>query len=208
MATVAQQVSIATRVWGRAIQDTWRELWTILLVNLLFLLANLLVVLGPPATLALFFYANRIAHGESATERDFLGAMRTYWKPAWRWGLLNLAVIGILTIDYFLIERVVANASRSSFFQGLYLTLLTTWLLVQVFTPPFLFEQEQPSVIQALRNTVVFLSRNLVFALVLGLLLVLSLAIGTLLFMLSLAFGAALVAFASNHAVLEALSNR
>lgn len=199
---------MAVKVLGLALRDIWQELWTILIVNLLFLLATILIIPGPPATLALFYYGNRIAHGETATERDFLQALRTYWKPAWRWGMVNFLAIGILTLDYVLIERVVANTNTASFLQGLYLTLLTVWLLVQLFIPPFLLEQEQPKVSQALRNAVMFIHRNLLFVLVLAVLLVLSLAAGTLVFMLSLAFGGALVVFVSNHAVLQDLPNR
>ena len=199
---------MAVKVLGLAFQNVWQELWTILIVNLLFLFATILIIPGPPATLALFFYANRIAHEEPASERDFLRAMRIYWKPAWRWGLLNLLVIGLLTGDYFLIDGLVENPDAAALIQGLYVTLLSTWLLVQLFTPPFLFEQEQPSVLQALRNAVTFIRRNLFFTLALAFLLALSLTLGILAFMLSLAFGGALVAFASNHAVLRDLPDR
>lgn len=197
---------MALKVLGLAFRDTWQELWTILIVNLLFIFANLLVITGPPATLALFFYANRIAHEERATERDFLQAMRTYWKPAWRWGFMNILLIGLLTGDYYLVDNLSDNTRMASFIQGLYLTLLAIWLLLQLFAIPFLFEQTEPQVFQALRNAAVFLKRNLIFAVVFGLLLTLSLIAGTLLFMLTLAFGGAFVAFAGNHAVLRDLA--
>ncbi|HSL28687.1 MAG TPA: DUF624 domain-containing protein [Anaerolineales bacterium] len=199
---------MAVRVLGLAFRDLWQELWTILIVNLLFLFANVLILPGPPATLALFYYGNRIAHGETATERDFLQAIRSYWKPAWRWGLINLLVIGLLTGDYYLIERLIPNPEAAALIRGLYVTLMITWLVIQLFTPPFLFEQEQPSVRQALRNAVVFIRKNLLFSLTLALLLALSLILGILAFMLTLAFGGTLVAFASNHAVLQELTDR
>lgn len=199
---------MAVRVLGLAFRDLWQELWTILIVNLLFLFANVLIIPGPPATLALFYYGNRIAHGETATERDFLQAIRSYWKPAWRWGLINLLVIGLLTGDYYLIERLIPNPEAAALIRGLYVTLMITWLVIQLFTPPFLFEQEQPSVRQALRNAVVFIRKNLLFSLTLALLLALSLILGILAFMLTLAFGGTLVAFASNHAVLQELTDR
>ncbi len=198
---------MAIKILGLAVRDTWQELWTILIVNLLFIFANLLVITGPPATLALFFYANRIAHEERATERDFLQAMRTYWKPAWRWGFTNLLVIGLLTGDYYLVETLTENARVASFVQGLYITLIAGWLLLQLFTLPFLFEQKQPLVFQALRNAAIFLKRNLIFVFVFVLLLLLSLVAGVLAFMLTFAFGGAFVAFASNRAVLKDLPN-
>lgn len=205
---MVQQLKMAVKVLGLAFRDIWQELWTILIVNLLFLLANILIVPGPPATLALFYYSNRIAHGETATERDFLQAIRSYWKPAWRWGLINFLVIGLLTGDYYLIERLIPDPDAAALIRGLYVTLMISWMLIQLFTPPFLFEQEQPSVRQALRNAVVFIRKNLLFSLALAILLALSLTVGILAFMLTLAFGGALVAFASNHAVLQELPDR
>lgn len=205
---MVQQLKMAVKVLGLAFRDIWQELWTILIVNLLFLLANILIVPGPPATLALFYYSNRIAHRETATERDFLQAIRSYWKPAWRWGLINFLVIGLLTGDYYLIERLIPDPDAAALIRGLYVTLMISWMLIQLFTPPFLFEQEQPSVRQALRNAVVFIRKNLLFSLALAILLALSLTVGILAFMLTLAFGGALVAFASNHAVLQELPDR
>jgi uncharacterized membrane protein YesL len=201
-----QQVSMAIKILKLALRDTWQELWTILIVNLLFLVGTALVIPGPPATLALFYYGNRIAHGEIATERDFLHAIRRYWGPAWRWGLLNLFVIGLLTGDYYLVGGLVENTAMAAFIRGLYLALLAGWALLQLITLPFLFEQEQPLVVQALRNALFFIRRNGIFTLALALLLGFSLAAGVLVFLLTFAFGAAFVAFASNYAVLQELA--
>jgi hypothetical protein len=202
-----RQVGAAFRILRLAFRDTWQELWTILVVHLLFLLSIILILPGPPAMLALFFYGNRIAHGETATERDFLYAIRQYWGPAWRWGFINLFVIGLLTGDYYLVGGLTENTEMAAFVQGLYVTLLAGWLVLQLFTLPFLFEQEQPRVVQALRNAVLFIRRNLIFALVLAFLLGLSLAAGVPVFMLTFAFGGAFVAFASNHAILQELGS-
>jgi uncharacterized membrane protein YesL len=197
---------MAFKVLSLAFRDIWQEFWTILIVNLLFLVANILIIPGPPATLALFYYGNKIAHDEPANERDFLQAIRRYWGPAWRWGLLNLLIIGLLTSDYYLVATLTDNVNTAALFQGLYVALLTGWLLLQLFTLPFLFEQKEPLVLQALRNAIVFLRRNLIFVVVLSLLLTLSLMAGMLLFMLTFAFGGAFVAFASNRAVLKDLA--
>jgi hypothetical protein len=204
---VINQMQMALKILGRAFVDVWQELWTILIVQLLFLLGQLLIILGPPVTVALFYYGNRIAHAELATERDFLRAIRQYWKPAWRWGGLNLLVIGVLAGDYFLTGRWSANPDLTSFLQGLYAILLTFWLVLQMFALPFLFEQQQPSVLQALRNATIFIRRNFIFVSSLCLLLVISLALGLLAFMLTFVFGAALIAFTGNHAVLESLES-
>jgi len=201
-------MNAALKILGLSFRDVWQELWTIFIVHLLFLFGNILILPGPPVTLALFFYGNKIAHGETANERDFLEAIRKYWKPAWRWGLINLLMIGVLTGDYYLIGNMAGNSNQAYLIQGFYITLLAGWFLLQLFALPFLFEQKQPSVLQALRNAAVFIRRNLILALALTLLLILSLTAGTLAFMLTFVFGGALIAFASNHAVLEHLADR
>ena len=69
----------ALKILGLSFRDVWQELWTILIVHILFLLGMILIIPAPPAMLALFSYGNRIAHGETANERDFLVAMRQFW---------------------------------------------------------------------------------------------------------------------------------
>ena len=197
----------ALKILGLSFRDVWQELWTILIVHILFLLGMILIIPGPPVTLALFSYGNKIAHGEPADERDFLKAVRQYWKPAWRWGLINLLTIGVLTADYYLMGKMAVHSNQAQIVQGFYLTLLAGWSLLQLFALPFLFEQKQPSVLRALRNGAVFIRRNLMVVLVLTFLMLLSLAAGTLAFMLTFVFGGAWIAFASNHAVLEHLAD-
>jgi hypothetical protein len=200
------QVMMALRILRLALGDMWQELWTILVVQLFFLFAIVLVIPGPPAILAYFYYGNQIAHEEPANERDFLKAIKQYWTPAWRWGFMNILIVGLLTGDYYLIGNLIDNSNTAYFIQGMYITLLVAWFILQLFAIPFLFEQKQPSVMQALRNAAVFIGKNLIFVLTLALLMVLSLFIGVLVFMLTFAFGAAFVAFASNRAVLKDLA--
>jgi uncharacterized membrane protein YesL len=187
-----------------AFQDIWGDLWTMLVCNLLWYLANLLIVPGPPATLALVHYANRLAHGEATDLGDFWKVFRHYWGPAWRWGGVNLAMIAFLLGDIILTGQV-SQEPWVQYMQGLYLALLAGWMVVQFFALPFLFEQETMSVRQALRNGAALIGKNIGFAIALTTLLVLILIAGVLAFMLSFAFGAVLSACVSNHAVLNRL---
>ncbi len=172
--------------------------------NLFWLLANLLVVPGPPATLALVHYTNRLAHGEVADFSDFWEAFRGYWGPAWRWGALDLGIIAFLIGDLYFTSMYFQGLWQQ-YLQGLYLALLVAWLILQFFTLPFLFEQETMSVRQALRNGVTLIGNNLAFTFMLAGLLLLILIAGTITFVLSFAFGAVILACASNRAVLNRL---
>lgn len=187
-----------------SLKDLWDDLFTTAACNLLWLLSVVLVIPGPPATIAIFYYGNRRARGEVADISDFWSALRRYWKPAWRWGIVNLAVVAVLVCDYMLTGRL-SQSSFARFMQSFYLAALWAWILLQFFALPFLIEQETPSVRLALRNGAVMMGRNLEFTLALGVLLTLTLLAGTVLFMLSVAAGSVLVAVAGNRAVLNRL---
>lgn len=186
-------------------RDVWEDVWTVAAVNLIWLISQVLILPGPPATLALFYYGNLVARGEVVELKDFLHAMRQFWGIAWRWGIANYLLVGILIGDYVLTGRL-SQSAAAQFAQGFYLALLGTWFVVQLYTLPFLFEMEKLEVLAALRNGALMLGKNPGFSLALAALLVCILAIGTLLFMLSAAAGGVFLAFVGNHAVRNRLA--
>jgi uncharacterized membrane protein YesL len=186
-------------------RDMWDDVWSVAVCNLLWLLSQLLVLPGPPATLALFYFGNRIARGEVAGAGDFLQGIRRFWGTGWRWGTINYLVLGLLIGDYLLTGRL-SQSAAAQFAQGFYLAVLGIWILLQLYTLPFLFEMDEPNVLAALRNGASMLGRNPGFSLALSVLLIVILGIGTLLFMLSAAAGGVFLAFAGNHAVRNRLA--
>jgi len=185
-------------------QDIWADLWTMLACNLIWLLANVLVIPGPPATFALVYYADRLAHDEVADLGDFWKAFLSYWGPAWRWGIVNLVVIFFLVMDVSLTGQNI-QGGWAPYLQGLYLVLLAVWMILQFFSLPFLFEQEKMSIRQAWRNGMVAISANPGFTLLIISALCLILFTGTILFLLSLMFGAVFAACLSSRSVLNRL---
>lgn len=197
-----------TEAWSvlrAALRDTWDDLFTTAVCNLLWLFFNLVLVTGPPATVALFYYANRLAHGEPTGVGDFLRAVRRYFGVGWRWGLVNGVLLFLLVGDVILTGQL-SQSAGARLAQGFFLAGLLAWLLLQLYTLPFLFEQETPSVRLALRNGAAMLGNNLLFSVALGVWLGGILLLGTLLFMLSLAAGSVFLALVGNHAVLNRLN--
>jgi uncharacterized membrane protein YesL len=197
-------MSTALGIVRDAFRDMWEDLWSTLVCNLAWYVANLLIVPGPPATLALMYYANRLAHGETADWQDFWNAFRHYWGPAWRWGAINLGITVFLLADIVMIGPY-SQQVWGQYLTGLYLALLAGWMVMQVFSLPFLFEQETMSVRRALQNGAALIGKNLGFAFALTGLLLLILIAGVVLFMLSFIFGAVLIACTGNRAVLNRL---
>jgi hypothetical protein len=185
-----------------SLRDTWLDLWSALVCNIVWLFACILIIPGPPTTMALFYYANQSVRGEAIYVTDFFKAIPRFWKTGWRWGLMNLIVLAILAGDIYLTNS--ENLSPAGlFFRSLYFTLAAFWFLSQVFALPFLLEQEKPAVFQALRNSLVMIGKNPIFSLSLLIFLLLILILGVVVFMLSIALGSVYVAFVGNRAVLS-----
>ncbi len=183
----------------------WEDLWTTLVCNWIWQIANLLIIPGPPATMALLYYTNLLAHGETADLRDFWVGFRRYWKTGWKWGLINLGMLFILLGDLTLLRHADGKI-LNQFTAGLYLALLATWLLLQLFSLPFLFEQGSLSLLKAFRNGVYLIGANLTFSIVMSAAVTLLFIVGTAAFMLTFAFGAVLIACASNLTVISCLA--
>jgi len=176
-----------------------------LVVSLLWLLANVLVIPGPPATLTLFYYSSCTAHGEVCDFGDLWREFRRSWGTGWRWGILNIAALLVLVGDVYLTGQLAWSLTTIRYVQGIYFTLAAVWMLVQVYALAFLREQEKTSIRMALRNGAVLLGRNIFFSIVLALIAGLILLAGIPLFMLSAFFGAVFVAGVGCHAVIDRL---
>ncbi len=189
-----------------SLRDTWLDLWTSLVCNVVWLIANMLIIPGPPVTLALFYYTNQVVHEETVNISDFFKAIPHFWSTGWRWGILNLVILFFLIGDLILTSYQ-SQTQGAIFFSGIYITLMLFWILLQIFALPFLLEQEKTSVFQALRNGIVMIGKNPIFSLSFLFFILVTLILGTVAFMLSVAFGGALVAFAGNRAVLNQLES-
>jgi hypothetical protein len=188
-----------------ALRDAVDDLFTTAVTHLIWLILTLSVITAPPAAVALFYVANRKAHGEVTDVGDFFSALRRCFWLAWRWGLANALIIFFLWGDFILTGRL-SQSPTAQLIQGFYLVLLAIWLFLQLYALPFLFEQADPSLRQAWRNAAVMLGRNLGFSLALAAALALVLVVSALFFLIIMAAGALLVALIANHAVLNRLA--
>lgn len=190
------------RIIKQSLQDIWEDIWSVLVINLVWTFCVLTIVPGPPATLALFKYANRRAHGEIVDIKDFFKEFKQFWKPGWRWGAINLFVLVVFVGDILLSNQKNIGASTYLYVQSFYIALLVVWLLLQTHVLAFMIEQEQPGVKNAFLNSSVMLGKNFIFAIAYNLELILTILIGTVLFMFIFAIGGVLLADVGNRAVL------
>lgn len=193
----------ALKVLGSSFRDLWQDLWMSLVCSILWLIANVLVVTGPPATMTLFYYSSRAAHGELTDFGDLWHRFKRSFGVGWRWGIINLLVMAALIGDIALTGQLSWSQSTIRYAQGLYVALILVWTQVQLYALAFLQVQEEPRVRTAWRNGAVLLGRNILFSIVTGIPTLLILLAGIPLFMLTAFFGPVLVAGIATHAVID-----
>lgn len=163
---------------GRATRLWWYDWTSILFLNTVWLLLQLPLVTGPPATAALYAMMRESSDGQYWGPRDAWQAFRGLFWPAWRWGLLNLLAFGLGAFNLlFYADR----AGTMWFVLRLaWIGALTVWTAVNLFYWPFWLEQEKKSVRTALANSGRFLLLHPLTAVVLVFVCGLLLAVSTL----------------------------
>lgn len=189
--------------------DLGDHAFLVIFCSLAWLFLSLLVIPGPPATLALFEVAQRIArHDHMLDVRDYLPAVRKYFGVGWRWGAINLSVLAVLLIDILAVPRMVPD-SVALLAQLFFFVAAVVWTTVNWYALAFLFQQKELSVRQALRNGAVLLLQypllTLILVVVMGVLLGLG-AVLVILIIPLLLFGPMLAALISTHTVLNRLA--
>jgi len=203
MSSISRDFKSILQILHDSLADIWNNLWLMLACSLFWLCAWLIVIPGPPASLALSRVGNRLTHGEVVDLKDFWETFRHAWGAAWRWGAVFLLVTAILVANIIITGNL--QTPWQPYLQGLYLFLLVCWLILQIFALPFLWEQEKMSVRQALHNSWTLIVGNPEFAILLAILLILIYVLGTITFLLSVIFGGAFAACVGNRAVLNRL---
>lgn len=121
-------------ILSAATRRAWDEYMSVLVISAAWLLAQVLVIPGPPATAALFAMARATHDGMYWNAVDAWVAFRAQFWPAWRWGLPNLLVIiiGLYNISVFWNVPGIWAGLR-----WLWLAALLVWLGLNLFYWPF-----------------------------------------------------------------------
>jgi hypothetical protein len=184
---------------GRALGDVWDHLFDVALISVAWLLLVLLIVPGPPATLALFDAATRVHARETVTLDGYLRLVWRWFGSGWRWGATMLAVALLFAVDLRAAPEAFGAAALPF---TLALALLgALWLLLQFYALALLQRQETPSLRLAWRNAAVMLLANPLFSLVLAAAVAALLAASLAVLVVNLLAGPMFAAFAAARAV-------
>lgn len=189
-----------------SIVDIWEHLVLVMACSLTWLVLVVLIIPGPPATVALFEMAERLARREPLLEwRDYLRAVRARFGLGWRWAAIVTPVVAILLIDILAMPRIFSPTVAAPA-QWFFIVTLALWLVVNWYALALLFQQKALSMRLALRNGAVLLLQHPLFTFVLTAVTALLLWLGVILVLVNLLFGPMLVALIGTHAVLDRLA--
>lgn len=145
-----QKAPASLQVLARALSDWWDDWVQMTVVSILWTLSWLTIVLGPPATLGLFYVAHRMAYGESPGLGGMLEGARRHLARSYLWALLNLLAAVTVYANLWFYGRL--GTSWAPFLQALFWILGALWFAVQFYALAYLMEQERKSLRLSLRN--------------------------------------------------------
>ena len=178
---------ITIKVIKWSIRTWWDDLTGLAMINLIWVLCWITIVLGPPATLGLYYLSYELVGGQSLGLGGLIEGMRKYFLKSWGWALANLLVMILLWSNIVFYSNM-----DSVWVKGLPLVMIVlglVWLTVQFYGLPFLMLQEQKSLIAAWRNAYVIAALNPGYTTVLMIFVVL-VAVISVVFVLPLFLGA------------------
>jgi hypothetical protein len=115
------------------------------------------VAMASPATGGLFYAANRMAHGKGGGPTVYWEGVKTYIWPSYLWMLMNLAVAFLFSVNIWFYGN--ASWRFAPYIQVAFIVGAAFWAAIQMYTFPFLIEQEQPSLKTSLRNSFLAVAR-------------------------------------------------
>ncbi|RPI95749.1 MAG: DUF624 domain-containing protein, partial [Chloroflexi bacterium] len=141
----------------QSLQVLWENAFLAIFCSLVWLFLVLLIIPGPPATMAIYAIAERIASKEPLIDfRDYWDAIWQHFGLGWRWALINLPILGLLLVDIRTIPRLLpltAAAAVQIFFIG----AAAFWCVLNWFALAFLFQQKELKLRLAFRNAIIMI---------------------------------------------------
>ena len=136
--------------------NLYYDLIPLVSLNIIWFLLTLPIVTAFPAAAGLYYATNQLAHQKGAGWKTFFDGFRIHFWLSWRWGLLNVIIILVAVSNIKFYGQL--EAEWSVWLRGVIIGLSILWGIIQLYTFPFLLEQEKQRLSTALRNSMVLLA--------------------------------------------------
>jgi hypothetical protein len=112
----------------------------------------------------LYYATNQLAHGRDGGPMVYWEGLKTYIWPSYRWGIMNLVVAFLFNVNIWFygddLWQFAPDFQRFvPYIRLVFIVGAIFWAALQMYTFPFLIEQEEPQVKTALRNSFVAVAR-------------------------------------------------
>jgi hypothetical protein len=138
------------RVIGRSFVDWWDSWLDLFVVVVVWVFAQITIILGPPATFGMYYVAYHLINGESLGVRGMIEGGKKYFGLSWLWAAINAFVLVVLFTNVRFYGSV--QSQWGAYAQLFTLLVLLLWVTVQFYTLPYLMEMEKKHILKALRN--------------------------------------------------------
>lgn len=158
-------MSRALHLIKRALALWWDELIVFTFFNVVWLVLQIPIITGPPATAAMYAIARRVVDNELVDPLDGWRALRRMFVPAWKWGTVNLFFAILIVADLWGYHQ--AEGQVWTILRLLWSALALVWFAMNLFYWPFWLAQSDRRMVNTLRNSLVLMLKVPGFALTL-----------------------------------------
>jgi hypothetical protein len=138
------------RVIGRSVVDWWDSWLDMVLMTVLWFIAQITVVLGPPATFGYYYAVYHLMSGQSLGVHGLIEGARLYFGKAWLWGSVNIIAIFVTSFAGWFYFNV--KAAWGFYAEILVLMIGYLWLCTQFYGLPYFMAMEEKDLYTALKN--------------------------------------------------------
>lgn len=161
----------------------WHDWVNQIVLNIIWVLCWLTLVLGPPATFALYEAESELVRGTAVNLRELLHSGKQHFRQSWLWFLANL-IAALTLLSNYLYYRQLPQA-WAIWAENLIIILTIYWIITQFYALPYFILQDEKSLRLAWRNALITILKTPVFTVIILLyaLIVLAISLGTGLFL-------------------------
>ena len=145
-------------VIGQAVRFWWREWIGMIFLNFMWVLLQIPIITGPPATAVLYAITQRVYEDDLWGTKDLWPQLRRLFWPAWRWAALNFLILLIFSVNFYAFWN--ATWTGWAIIRMSWLMLAVIWLSLNMFYWPFWLSQEDKSMRTTYENCGRFILQN------------------------------------------------
>lgn len=153
-------------IMGRVLKATYEDLFLCVGASVLWWLGAILVVTAAPATMGVNRVTNRLANYKRSSIDEFWDGARQHIGRGWLMLLIMVLAPPAIIFNLWFYSNF-TNWVR--FVTLLWVWVLLFFLILAQYAFPFLWQQDNPKVFQALRNSVVLTLRSPLYSLLMAL---------------------------------------